>query len=281
MTGHKQMENIKILYILGAGSSGSTLFTNLLAARIKDSVSAGELDKADHYIVYNGTCSCGANVKNCPVWGSLASDEQFRNNYPVTPYFNSLDIAAKGTKALAENRDFGGLLASNKYLYSYIAETTGSSVIIDSSKNNNRYYFLAISKKFEIYPIFIVRSMQSYIASMGKRNMSPFRAAFRWIRMNSAAYIAFKRTRGGRTGMKFSYSKMIKSHHELIEALAEKAGLELADIKQPLIHNIAGSPQRFNMGEINTNYSKVSLTPVQKLAYAVSLGFLWNRFFNV
>lgn len=63
----------RVIYLAGYGRSGSTIFERVLSARV-GIVSRGEIFQFFHLAGTDVTCSCGAALRECSVWG-LAYDD--------------------------------------------------------------------------------------------------------------------------------------------------------------------------------------------------------------
>ncbi len=82
---------IKVIYILGAGSSGSTLLSLLLGAHSR-MVNVGEISHIDRYRALDLNCGCGERVSKCSFWSKVFStkDTQIRDKDGKLTTFNSM-----------------------------------------------------------------------------------------------------------------------------------------------------------------------------------------------
>ncbi len=66
-------QRVKVLYILGAGRSGSTLLSNILG-QLDGFQSVGELFYLwENGLLKGGLCGCGEPVLQCPFWSEVLS----------------------------------------------------------------------------------------------------------------------------------------------------------------------------------------------------------------
>jgi len=171
---------IRLIYILAASHSGSTLLSLLLGAH-PDICTAGELkatnlDDKERYL-----CSCGQIIKKCQFWNSIAQKmKEYGINFNVTESgtnFNSIDSAycrrllapLHRGPILEKIRDFGLWLSPkwrkhfmevqkrNTLLIKSILKVSGKKIIVDSSKIGLRLKFLLKNPQLDIKVIRLVR----------------------------------------------------------------------------------------------------------------------------
>jgi hypothetical protein len=166
---------VKILYIAGAGRTGSTLLEKLLG-QLPDVFSGGELTFLWGYAM-KGRCSCGLPLVECPVWTAI-----------LTEAYGSVDaVDAEEMVALRKRFDsrylplmvtdgmrrrllgrLGTYPETVERLYQAIATTTGCRVIVDSSKEPHYAYILNSCPGLDVYVLHLVRDPRAVGYSWSK-----------------------------------------------------------------------------------------------------------------
>ena len=141
---HPREKPVQVLYIAGAGRSGSTIVDNILG-QIPGFFSAGEITYIwQRFIVEQRRCGCGEVGRDCPVWSKVLA----RIGGPGPDVASLMVAQARSATRIRHVPSMvapGGVdrlrstlgpqyLDRLSDLYRAIAEVTGSSVIIDSSK---------------------------------------------------------------------------------------------------------------------------------------------------
>ena len=177
------MAETKVLYLAGAGRSGSTLLGRLLGEP-SEAVHVGEL-------VYlwqrgfreNRVCGCGVPFLECPFWAAV-----FARGFGG---FGGVDVSEiLETKRLLERTRCLPRLFSpcksptqrqqlNKYrrvlttLYKAIAETSEARVIVDGSKAATYGYLLQTVPELDVRAVHLVRDSRAVAHSLQRRKPDP------------------------------------------------------------------------------------------------------------
>jgi len=207
MTSSKEKKTI--LYICGAGHSGSTLLDILLGAQ-KNAFSAGELINLPQKGIKNGEyCSCGAPVPGCEVWSQVIDEWGKISSLDLEEYIQiqkTLTSIKKNIlffKILRKPSEKINLyLKDTRKLYDIIFDITSKNIIIDSSKSP---YKILILKKlgFNIIVIHLTRRFGDVLNSNKKKakkdlkagiehNITPRKTYYifmNWLTINTLAYI--------------------------------------------------------------------------------------------
>ncbi len=146
---------LRIIYILGLGRSGTTLITSLLNSH-PDIVGIGEVN---NILTQNDSskCSCSFSLEKCPFWSSIF--KEINNNLGFTREDVRSIIHKQERKRnffnpfKPMNEDY---LTLNKSFYSVVSEISGQNIIVDSSKNIMRYF--SIKNHFDISTITTIRN---------------------------------------------------------------------------------------------------------------------------
>lgn len=169
----------KLIYVLAASHSGSTLTSMLLGAH-PELCCVGEL-KATNLGSTNYLCSCGIEICECKFWHAIEQRMKVQNEeFDILDFGTNLLTGASGTqqkllkplvrsKFLEQMRDFA-LSATgswkthlsnhqrrNNRLIKAILDETGTKAIIDSSKIGIRLKYLLRDPELDVKIIWLVR----------------------------------------------------------------------------------------------------------------------------
>jgi hypothetical protein len=173
-------DRIRLVYILAASHSGSTLLAMLLNSH-PDVCTVGELKATSFGDPGKYRCSCQQLIKECQFWNDIRQDMAARGfDFDITnagtdirtdmsPYVLRLlkplhrGPALEAVRDMALNlspvwrRNLPRILARNLALIQCVAARTGKKVIIDSSKIGLRLKYLLLIPELDIRVIRAVR----------------------------------------------------------------------------------------------------------------------------
>lgn len=159
----------KVLFIVGAGRSGSTILGNILG-EFEGFVHVGELLDSWSLLAKDRLCGCGENLGRCPFWSGLMAEVFDHADYEgVTPEqvrrwreqcvrYRHVPRLLRGSRASAADSD-----AQLRYrrllddLYRVIARRTGARVIVDTSKSGPDAVLLGTLQGIRPYFVHLVR----------------------------------------------------------------------------------------------------------------------------
>jgi len=198
---------MKVIFIAGAGRSGSTLL-DLILGELDRCFSVGELRQVfKKFIGKNALCSCGKPYKECNFWAKILTQECLKS-FGLS--LEDIETLYKLQKIL-EKLPILNSLKQRKYiqtyfreielfkriwfkLYQLIFDTSRAEIIIDSSKIPQ---FLWLLKDYpnEVYIIHLVRDPRGVAYSWTKRKFDysvgdymkthrPFTSARLWLTYN-------------------------------------------------------------------------------------------------
>ena len=207
---------IKVIYIVGAAHSGSTLVDFALGSS-DEAVSCGELQYLpEAWQAGNQYCSCGEQAKACKFWPEVL------HKWYAKSHVQSLDELRALSNQFEDKRYFPRLLGvtpnkNQKFrryqqalvaLYQSIAEVSSSPVIIDSSKHPIRCLALSKMNEIDLRVVHLVRDGRAFLWSSKKKAlkkaekrgehkrfsfMYAIRQALKWIGIHKLArYVAQK-----------------------------------------------------------------------------------------
>ncbi len=185
-------KSLRVLYIAGAGHSGSTLISSLIGMHERF-VSGSEIC----FLLYdlakrkNHSCSCGEKLVACPIWGHVLREWEKLSPVTIDQYlsyqkkYERLRFLLNPFKRKEfESEEFKKFTSATKILYEVIQRHTKKDWIIDASKSPSRAYILQKMGFAEIKIIHLVRDGRGLAYSMLKRGQSWFRALLFWMAVN-------------------------------------------------------------------------------------------------
>lgn len=266
---------LKVLYIAGAGRSGSTVLCNLLG-QIDGFFSCGELYNLYRTPPDQRYCGCGVLISQCEVWDAILRRTLGEGYIAKTQEMLALRNAVARSRytplwatPLWRARMFEkacAYLRLTELLYQNIAEVTQSRVIVDSSKVASYAQVLAQIPGIDLRLVFLVRDARAVAYSWQRkklkpspegrthiRTVSPVRGALSWIGHNVAAETLIGSVRV--PCLRIQYEQFAVSPRQVVERIAQFAGesapLPLLDsnlVEMQVHHTVGGNPDRFRTG---------------------------------
>lgn len=272
--------NTTLVYLGGAGRSGSTLLERMLAG-IPGFWPVGELVFIwERGLQRNDRCGCGARFHDCGFWkqvgdvgfggwGTVDAEEAARLRATVDRHRNLDHISGlrrrRGLDAAA--RDYGNLTYR---LYQAVSEVSGARVIVDSSKSVGYALLLRNLPGFDLRLVHLVRQSHGVAYSWSKRVRKPgvgdgtgFMSVHSlawsvglWIADNLLCDAVARRLP---RATRVRYEDLIVEPRAQVLRLLDELGLP-ADRTLPFLgeasaellptHGISGNPMRFQQGHI-------------------------------
>jgi hypothetical protein len=263
---------MKLLYVISASYSGSTLLAFLLG-RHPQIATVGELSGPDPKIAPDEQmCSCGVRLKQCPFWKQIEEKVHARGiDFQISQQNKRFRITQSKllhhllTRPLpisvaeaARNRLFHlpplaerlqKFLSMNEVVMRSICEHKNADVFLDTSKDIDRLQLLALSHQLEIAVIHLVRDGRGQVCSKIRRG-TPLPKAARWlVQFDSlASQLAVK---VGKTHfMRLRYEDLCQQPVRELDRIANFIGIERfslsvdPDAPQPVLH-ILGNPMKW------------------------------------
>jgi hypothetical protein len=169
---------VDVLYIAGAGRSGST-FLSLLLSQHAQTHNVGQMrDLADAY-AKSSPCSCGRSVLDCAFWGAVVDDLIATHDSDVV---EALSIGmAEFAKAAAHDTNWGDARVRARLsrehdiflglfgdLYGAAAQQAGGRMLIDSSKSVDLALALHLAPTVNLRILNLVRDPRAVAVSWSK-----------------------------------------------------------------------------------------------------------------
>ena len=294
---------MKLLYVLGRGRSGSTVFANVLG-ELNGFFSGGEIRSFwDPVVVRQSMCGCGAPIRDCVVWSHALNRLSDVDVEEVSAWQHNI-VSEQQTYRLLRYRRTRRWGTLERYadvmsrLYDALAEVTGARVIVDSSKRPSYAAFLRAVPGLDPYYIHLVREPRASAYSWLSRHHESSRgggqevirrgaldATLRWDLLNLGSD-AIIRSTGANRALRIRYEDFVAQPREHVEQarilLNEPAGrspfVDDHTVRLGINHTIAGNPSRFVTGlvhlEDKREWRKAQTRLDRWVTTAVALPFL-------
>jgi hypothetical protein len=265
-------QRVKVLFIMGHGSSGTTILGNTLGEA--DGVfHAGELRTIwAEGLAGIQTCGCGLPLATCPVWSAVVRDgfgepsagdiERFARMHRWTIRVrNTARILRARREHLGEWPALQSYAAVATRLYRSIGTITGARVIVDSSKRTGDAALLRLLPDVDPYLVHVVRDPRAVAYSWSNRSAEApgqLATAGEWLAFSGIGEAVKWRLGRGRS--------LLVRHEDFVDAPATEVERILrfvgeAGAAPPVTgdrsvnfgenHTVAGHWSRFNRGAID------------------------------
>lgn len=272
-------DRVKVLYIAGAGRSGTTLLDCMLG-QTTGLFSAGEVTHLwDRGLVGDELCGCGRPFGQCPFWtrvvkralGRLAHEPRhllaLRDsicglaNLPriVHPAFRTRRFRARMTR-------YAALLSG---VYHAIREISGCEVVVDSSKYPPEAYLLREMPDVEPYIVHVVRNANAVAYAWKKRIWRPevhdrpepmprypaVQTAMAWNVFN---WVIERLAREGVPYVRVRYEDLVREPRRSVMSVCDLLGGSVPDLSfvgdgEVCLgpnHTVSGNPIRLDHGRV-------------------------------
>jgi hypothetical protein len=275
-------QELKVLYVVGYGRSGSTILGNIL----------GELDGVVHVgelrsfwglgLLGRRVCGCGLPIRECELWARVVkagfgSDGDRADPRTVLDWQRDA-VRLRNTRRLLRSSSggSGGWASLDAYvpvatrLYGAISEATGARVIVDTSKHVADGALLPLLPGIDASFVHLVRdpravaySWQRVVASPGEGRRQqmprhgPFTTARAWTATNLGAEAILRRV-GRRRGFTMRYEDFVAEPRPWSARAAELLGEDPGEL--PFVddhtvrlgpnHTAGGNPSRLAGGAV-------------------------------
>ena len=230
----------RLVYIMGTGRSGSTVF-EILLAHAENVFGAGELS----FIVQDGfldnqPCSCGAPTLECSVWSKVRQATGWRDSELVelAKLFRYVDHHRRVPRFLLGHEIPPAYVTAQETLVRAIGEVTGAEVIVDSSKYVARALALQ-QADVEMDTLRLVRSPQGLMRSWQRPNKgeqepkSPLQMVAYYSYVGASLWAASKKTEPRLT---VSYEDLVSDPRGTLSAVSQAIGIDLTTTIDAIEH---------------------------------------------
>ena len=263
--------NLKVVYIVGPGRSGSTLLGDILA-QSSDVVHVGELFLywKRREMMPPSRCGCGRPIPECPFWTAVTDYSHWATDVDsaMADEIYSLGSSRHWPMLWWQGRsgqevwpNYGDRLAK---LYEAIAEVSGARVIIDSSKQPGPALVLANLKGIDPYFIHLTRDPRAVVRSWKTAKhdavspadaleaLPPIRVTLNWSARALAAELLVASRARPRGYKRLAWESFVKSpqatYRDVMRFIGEppssSAFVDDHSVHVQPSHTIAGNPGR-------------------------------------
>jgi len=270
---------ITILYIAGAGRSGSTIIDNILG-RVEGIASVGELRFLwERGILEQRLCGCGRPFLECPTWGAILL-EAFPDTDLTALARRMVDLQQAGIRARRlpqvirrSSRDrlrrtMSEYLENLSRLYAVTAAHLGGGVVVDSSKLPAYGAMLEMLPGADVRVVHLIRDPRATAYSWLRKKaltdragtafmqqQGPVKASALWDLWNLAAELLW---RGSPRYLRIHYESFVREPRAVVERILAHAGhagsgtpfVSEREVELTSNHTVAGNPSRFSTGRV-------------------------------
>jgi len=251
-------DTIEVLYIVGAGRSGSTVLDTVLGNN-SDVIGVGELS----YLIEDGfkmgeKCSCGHPPDTCEffsrvrdVYFEITGDRNFDKYDRIRSLIERPIMMPLVMLGLVPRRLIDYYCTRTEALFRAIHIVSGKRIILDSSKRPGRLAVLSYCKGLNVIPLHLVRDGRGYIWSKLKKQRrigiegknlysipkSSLHSSFVWVLVNIASFIAmyyYSLRRKQNKRLFLSYEEFCRSPVRNLIRIGEMLSLNVNDIVSKL-----------------------------------------------
>ncbi len=277
-----------IIYLLGAGRSGTTLLATLLHAH-PAVFTLGEMLQFFEHLQAKKPCSCGEKLQQCPVWQPIVQTLAFKPG--------EIDTALAITKAVEKHRKIPREWCTQKTneTYTRVHEKVFREVqkkhprqwLLDSSKYIARYLALKKNPSNHIKGVYLVRDVRGVVHSFQKNVQTPKKPFSAILYYNLINFWGQLVAHFDKNVIKIRYEDLIETPEESLAKIyrhvfeKEPGEIQLPDdFKMP--HIIGGNRMKAKK-KISLSKDKAwqkNFTKTQQIAYYIlSCPFMWlNRY---
>lgn len=272
-----------MLYIVGAGRSGSTILDTLLG-QIDGFFSGGEIGHAwGRGLIENRSCGCGKPFRECEVWQQAFKrafgEAEVPDPHEIVRYRSkavhprNLLAVARAAAYFAGERQrakppplarYAGILQT---LYEAIFRVTHARVVVDSSKNPGYGFLLSALPALDVCVVHLIRDPRGVAFSRLSGKFDPDSAAslprsnpafvsLAWDFWNLLSELVWHNRRRGSTYLRVHYEDFVSQPANTIGAIVRFAGeaseaLPFVSDNEARVnptHTVSGNPARFSRG---------------------------------
>ncbi|WP_066632839.1 sulfotransferase [Desulfolucanica intricata] len=265
---------LRILYIMGAGRSGSTVLDTVLGNH-SEIESVGELTNLPRSGWINDEyCACGKRGTDCPFWSDVRREWVRRTGVDDPKGYLALQSTferfRRWPRLLKERRrpspQFQIYAEQTRALFEAVRTVSGKSIIVDSSKNPTRAFALSMLPNVDLYLIHLIRDgrgvIWSYLKAHRKdekngvqRDLAPvpaWRTSINWRLVNSTSEFVLKQKIAD--GACIRYEDFVQQPVKTLNRIGDMLSISLDSVADNLVcgrevtvgHTIAGNRVRMS-----------------------------------
>lgn len=266
---------IRVVYIAGAGHSGSTLLDVVLGSH-PDIVAVGELSYLFHdWPRSTRRCACGRLHSECDLWSGLRVGEPWETLEQLTRSVESLGRLPQVLSGRIPSPLRERYRTAQRGVFDYLAEATGRSIVVDSSKTfagtAGRPLALARLAGLDVRVVHLVRNgpdtMSSYLhpqrrAAHGHQRTGPWvglQTVIGWVGANVVASRVGRALGTGRY-LRVHYEDFVRHPRRVLQSIGRFAGFDA----EPLAERIERDDP-FALGHLARGNREIVGTPTIRI----------------
>jgi hypothetical protein len=285
---------VKVLYVVGTSRCGSTLLSNVLG-EFDGFFAAGETRFLWERGLHDRLCGCQTPVRECPVWGSVLSSEEWdvhrieilsASQRRVLRLHHTPRLLRSSPDRLLRSSVLSRYVDAMTEVYGRLAGITESRVIVDSSGRPSNAAVLRLVRGVDPYVLHLVRDPRGVAYSRARPKPSPegslalsdnptWYSAVDWMATNLAAEDVRRRFGRGRS-IFVRYEDFVARPKATIDSIVGFLGetpshdpfLEPRTVDLRANHMVSGNPDRFQQGPIQIRQDaswREGMRPIDRL----------------
>lgn len=277
-----RQERPTVIYIAGAGRSGSTLLERTLGAMPRH-VNVGELlDLFRRVARADERCGCGELFSRCPFWTEVGAVAFGGWDDAILTEFTELQVAVARQRRMpavlrqqlqsTPSRELARYRALHRSLYAAILQVADADVVVDASKWPSQALALC-GEDIDLRVVNVVRDVRGVAYSMGKRDVirpqsgasgvvemdrrGVAEAAARWTLTQAETKLV---SRFAEHHTSLAYEDLVTHPRESVSRVLTDLGVPFDPewlahvgtdaIDLPSSHGLSGNPSRFAHGSV-------------------------------
>lgn len=292
-----------VLYIGGAGRSGSTLL-DVILGNTAECVAVGEVKHFFEYFTVNPVrCGCGSPLRECSFWKAVVARAEFSEPEllraaELNLKFNRSRNAPQLQAKLRRAPELAELSAYFERLYAAVLDVSGKTILVDNSKSPA--HLLLLRRGFDLRLLHLVRHPVAVAYSWNRRTKSdPAAQGAAMQRRGLAASVARWAFENGliaglRAGVAryhlLRYEDFAAAPADALRQAFQALELEGLALKAPAMldaelvstHSVGGNPIRFSTGKVKIRLDadwKTAMPAWRRVALELLI-FPWLRKFG-
>jgi hypothetical protein len=271
---------VTVIYIMGAGRSGTTILTTLLGGSSLI-FSTADLMQVYDYKSQDKTCGNGVKFSKSEFWKSVFKC------FPVEYNNNASNIAKRNHKIEHHKAALSTILGiynrnvvtpyleEQAKLFFAISKVSDKNIIVDSSKYPVRgLLFNMLNENIDVKYIYNIRDVRGVVNSFSKKVQTPRNALstiYYYFVINVITQVIFWML-PNKNKIKVRYEDLMVNHHDVFASLSELLNIPFRDVIDKLDNN-----ESFDIGPVIEGNRMVKNRKV-KLKYDNCWQFNLSRF---
>ncbi|MBF0235831.1 MAG: sulfotransferase [Desulfamplus sp.] len=212
----EENKEMKYIYIVGSGHSGSTLF-DLALSNQNGIFSLGEFRHVQSEWINNHLCACGVPMLSCPIWPEVLGE------------FSKEELWIIASRDYHRKKGPHDLPARFVEIYprflEKLSEVTGCSVISDSSKSLHKLNLITLLPNLDLRILYLRRDVGGVAASQKRKGKSAWKSSLSWIARNVQIQQYLKHS--GRPWSEVRYEELVLNPEKELEKIFQFLEIEL------------------------------------------------------